>query len=210
MTQNTLPQIFLSYSTANRHLAGQFKDSLETMGFDVFLAHSTLVASTEWRSKIKEELEDREVFIVLLTPEAKESDWVDQEIGIAIALKKTIIPIQAPTRVYGFAADYHAVVLGEQQDVWEVLRQVVRGIAAKFPTQLDPFRKGLIERLCKSTSFEEAKNSLRILQSIPPDLTIDERRTIYQASQRNGQIGGYNEVKRFVEDLEREFGRRPA
>lgn len=201
-----LPRVFLSYSTLDKELAGSVKDCLEAMGFDVFLAHSTLVVSEEWRTTIKQELTSREIFIVLLTPNAKSSDWVDQEIGIAIGLKKTVIPLQAPTPPYGFVGDFHAVPINPN-DPWECMGDVTRGIVAKHPTTREPFRKGILRRLCDATSFHEARTSIQILQHLKPPLSRRERQVIYVASQKNGQIGGFSEVRRFVAELDKEFGK---
>lgn len=199
------PKIFFSYSTKDRELASSVRDCLATSGFDVFLAHSTLVPSVEWRKDIKQELVSREIFLVLLTPHAKESDWVDQEVGIAIALGKTIIPLQAPVQPYGFAGDYHAVRL-DPRNPWQATEGICRGILTKHPEIGDAFRVGTIRRICESHNFHDARNALLVLQGLVPPLTRGERRKIYRASRTNGQIGGFSEVTRFVSELASEFG----
>lgn len=102
--------VFLSYSNIDRRIAGLLKQHLETYsGFTVFLAHSDINASTNWRTKIIDTLNTSDVFIPLLTSSSKYSIFVNQEIGIAYALKKIIIPIKIDTNPFGFIESLQAL-----------------------------------------------------------------------------------------------------
>jgi hypothetical protein len=112
---------FLSYSTRDKRLAGELRDLLSTAGIDLFLAHHTLAPSTEWRQEIKRQIASREVFVLLLTKDFHSSKWTDQEVGMAIAQRKTILPLQCPVRPYGFASDYQAIsVTHVGESFWEL------------------------------------------------------------------------------------------
>lgn len=52
-----------------------------------------LSAGEGWQSKLRNELIQCDVFIVVLSPYAVESSWVLQELGGAWALRKPIVPV---------------------------------------------------------------------------------------------------------------------
>ena len=52
-----------------------------------------LSAGEKWEAKLRNELEQADVVVVLLSSGALDSSWVLQEIGAAWALQKLIIPI---------------------------------------------------------------------------------------------------------------------
>ncbi len=102
--------VFLSYSSIDKRFAGLLKQYLETYsGFSAFLAHSDINASNNWRMKIIDTLNTSDVFIPLLSCSSKQSLFVNQEIGIAFALKKIIIPIKIDTNPFGFIDSLQAL-----------------------------------------------------------------------------------------------------
>jgi len=87
-------QIFLSYSHKSKKLAHELEEGLESFEFSVFLAHEDISPSKPWRKEIRKNLRDCQVFVPILTKGFEESDWTDQETGIALARKKKIIPLK--------------------------------------------------------------------------------------------------------------------
>ncbi len=81
-------RVFLSYSHKSKKLAHELKEGLESFEFSAFLAHEDISPSASWRKEIRKSLRDCRVFIPILTKSFVESDWTDQETGIALALKK--------------------------------------------------------------------------------------------------------------------------
>lgn len=102
VTNSGLVRAFISYSTKDKHLAGQIKTCLEKYGLAVFLAHEDLHISDEWMDKIIEELKSCHVFIPLLTDNYKGSEWTDQEAGYALAFDKKVCPLKGPHNPHGF------------------------------------------------------------------------------------------------------------
>src|SRR5439155_14043835 len=116
----------------DKHLAGELRELLLTASIDLFLAHHTLAPSAEWGQEIKKQIASREVFILLLTEDFHGSKWTDQEVGMAIAQEKTILPLQCPEPVYGFVSDYHAI---HATDLGKSFCELIRGILSKHPTE---------------------------------------------------------------------------
>lgn len=84
---------FLSYSNKDKVLAGQVKAALEKHGLDVFMAHEDIDVSKEWAEEIVRRLDSATLFIPLLTPNFRESQWTDQETGYAFARGCVFLPL---------------------------------------------------------------------------------------------------------------------
>lgn len=106
---------FVSYSTSDKELAGKIKKALENYGLEVFLAHEDISPSREWRKEILQNIESSDIFIPVLTENFKESTWTDQESGMAIFTKSTIIPLNVDKNPHGFLKDYQAFSLDRER-----------------------------------------------------------------------------------------------
>ncbi len=86
-------EIFLSYSHKDRALARRIKRKLSSLGWSAFLAHEDIRVSEVWRNKILEHLESCSALMVVVTRNATNSPWVNQEIGIVMGKGKPIAPL---------------------------------------------------------------------------------------------------------------------
>jgi len=104
-------KVFLSHSDKDKKIAAELKSKLSKHGLSVFLAHEDIDGGSDWVSKLYEEIQSSKTFIMLLTKNYHPSEYTDQETGIAINCKKTILPICIDnTRPYGFASSKQAIV----------------------------------------------------------------------------------------------------
>lgn len=92
-------RVFVSHSHADNAWCSAFVDALRRRGADVWYDEQSLRRGTLWR-EINNELEVRHVFIVVFSPDAFSSTWVDLEINAAIALQakdkgRVILPVIA-------------------------------------------------------------------------------------------------------------------
>ena len=86
-------KIFLSYSTCDMKWVDQVRTSLRGSDADVFVAEYNIHPGEILDARIKDALTKCDLFLVLWSPDARDSEWVAQEIGIAEGLNKTIVPI---------------------------------------------------------------------------------------------------------------------
>src|SRR5260370_2402835 len=115
--------IFLSYSHKSKKLAGELKQGLQSFDFGVFMAHEDIKPSAQWRKEISKNLSECHVFIPVLTRGFLESDWTDQETGIALALKKKIIPVRVHQNPHGFIDTIQAMKWKKESSYitcWEI------------------------------------------------------------------------------------------
>ncbi|MCW4015286.1 MAG: toll/interleukin-1 receptor domain-containing protein [Candidatus Bathyarchaeota archaeon] len=94
--------VFVSYSNDDKILAGRIKLILEGYGLSVFLAHDDIPPLCDWQMEISKNLKKCDVFLPILTHSFCESEWCDQETGMAFALDKLIVPLKVDIAPYGF------------------------------------------------------------------------------------------------------------
>lgn len=88
-----MAQIFISYSKKNIQFAHYLFGLLEKAGFDVWMDEEELVASERWWRTIEQNIKSAKAFVVIMSPEALESDWVEREILVAESAHKPIFPV---------------------------------------------------------------------------------------------------------------------
>lgn len=87
---------FISYSTADRAIAGGLHRQLAEYSIESFLAHETIEVSADWKERILSELTNAEVMIILLSKQCRSSYWTGHEAGYFYAKSRhqgLIIPI---------------------------------------------------------------------------------------------------------------------
>jgi hypothetical protein len=86
-------RVFFSYATADGIYASQLHRLLsQRLNLRIF-TQKALSAGEDWKSKLKRELAQCDIFVVLLSPNSLQSAWVLQELGAAWMLDKPIISV---------------------------------------------------------------------------------------------------------------------
>ncbi|MCB9450874.1 MAG: toll/interleukin-1 receptor domain-containing protein [Anaerolineaceae bacterium] len=88
-----MSHIFISYSKQNIDFVRYFRTLLEAAGFAVWVDEARLTPSVRWWKSIEQNIETCAAFIVVMSPDAAESDWVEREILLAENLKRPIYPV---------------------------------------------------------------------------------------------------------------------
>lgn len=190
---------FVSYSTAEKRLAGRLKSYLISYcGFDVFLAHDDIRLSTEWVNEVIGAINKSDYFIPLITQNFKGSEYTNQETGIALALKKKIIPIRVHMNPYGFIKKYQAFPYRQKEHpdgtVTDNLLQLATQIALLGTHYKDEVihlksTNSIIYALLTSRSFEISNTVIRIM-CLLSNLSFDQIKLIDEAINQNNQVKG--------------------
>lgn len=102
---------FISYSTKDKHLAGQIHKVLENKGIKPFLAHENIEGSEEWMATILGELDQCHIFVALLTENYRKSEWADHEAGYADARGIRLFPLIVDGDPHGFLGRIQGIQL---------------------------------------------------------------------------------------------------
>ncbi|TXT26400.1 MAG: TIR protein [Gallionellaceae bacterium] len=86
-------KIFISYSTHDLDQVNLLRQQLANTPVTIFVAEHSVLPSQELPKEISKAIQDCDLFVVLWSENARDSDWVSQEIGRASALQKTILPL---------------------------------------------------------------------------------------------------------------------
>jgi hypothetical protein len=125
-------RIFVSHSHHDTVWCEDLVNALLQRGYDPWLDKQRLQVGDQWKRKIEQELQAREVFVVVLTPDAWASDWVQSEISLAMTLKRRIIPVLfQQTRIEGFLLNYQWI-RAIDTPIHEVVQQIADAIEGKL------------------------------------------------------------------------------
>lgn len=106
---SSVPDIFLSYSRTDHELMVRIKNHLEQSGVRVWTDEGIAVGTPNWQMAIERAIQEIKAVVVILSPDAKSSAWVREELVFAKTLKKQIYPLlargdEASAVPFGFSA----------------------------------------------------------------------------------------------------------
>jgi TIR domain len=87
------PSVFLSHATADAEQVALVSRQIEALGIDVYLAEHDPKPGTSVAQKVEEALKRSSALVVLVTSVSINSAYVQQEVGLARAHGKVIVPI---------------------------------------------------------------------------------------------------------------------
>lgn len=90
--QETKPQVFISYSRKDINFARRLAADLEEAGFAVWWDISDLKGGDDWVRFIPSAIQASQYFVVLLSPDSLQSEWVAKEYSFALRLRKRVVP----------------------------------------------------------------------------------------------------------------------
>src|SRR5574341_746003 len=95
-----MQRIFISYSRKDIGFVRKLAEDLEKAGYDVWWDLSDLRGGDDWLRVIPAAIESSAYILVVLSPNAIASEWVEKEYHQALGSGKRIIPIMLkPSRV---------------------------------------------------------------------------------------------------------------
>jgi hypothetical protein len=88
-----MEQVFISYSRRDLAFVKRLSADLQAAGLKVWYDLSGLEAGTRWGKEIQLALRGSQFFLVVLSPNSCESEWVEREFLYASNLKLKIVPL---------------------------------------------------------------------------------------------------------------------
>jgi TIR domain len=92
-TLSSRVEVFLSHSCDDLQHVALVKRQIEALGVDVYLAEHDLRPGTSIAAKVQQAIKRCHAVVVLITGNSIDSSFVQQEVGIARAFEKPIIPV---------------------------------------------------------------------------------------------------------------------
>ncbi len=88
-----MAHIFISYSKQDIDFTRYLRALLEAEGYAVWVDEARLTPSARWWKAIEQNILTCSAFVVVMSPNGYESDWVEREILLAEREKRPIIPV---------------------------------------------------------------------------------------------------------------------
>lgn len=104
-----MAHVFISYSRKDIDFARHLRHLLQDQGFAVWMDETGLGASERWWPTIEKNIIGCGAFIVIMSPDAQSSDWVEREILVAEDPdhKKPIFPVLLRGKAWARLANIH-------------------------------------------------------------------------------------------------------
>jgi hypothetical protein len=99
-----MSHIFISYSRTDIDFARYLRASLEAEGFPVWMDEKRLSAGMDWWGEIEANIDSCAAFLVIMSPDSKDSVFVQNEILRALDQKKALFPVLLAGKSFGLLA----------------------------------------------------------------------------------------------------------
>lgn len=116
-------RVFLSHKATFKVQASQLKQSFARCGIAAFVAHEDIEPTQEWQREIERALFSMDALVALLTTDFHDSNWTDQEVGVAIGRGVPLIAVRLGCDPYG--------LMGKRQGLGGCNWSDTNGIAIK-------------------------------------------------------------------------------
>lgn len=133
-----LPRIFVSHSHKDNAWCEQLVEALKRAGLDVWFDKQGLYVGAQWVKRLEEELQQRDVFLIVLTPDSWASHWVQEELLLALGQRKQILGIMhKQTQMSGFITN-RQLLAADGQTAEQAARLVAAalGVASQPPQSI--------------------------------------------------------------------------
>ncbi len=130
-----MPRIFISYSKQDDEFVRYLAALLRDQGFDVWY-DAELNPGEDWWTVLEKEIHACDAFLVIMTPQARQSRWVLRELLLAEKLGKPVYPVLVSGDVWPNLADlqYAEMRSGLRSPLPARLLELLRGLK---PIQAD-------------------------------------------------------------------------
>lgn len=165
MWANGYFRLFISHLTKDKIAARNLKICMKEYGIDCFVAHEDIRILREWEIEIENALFSMDALCAIVTPDFRNSDWCDQEVGFALGQKKAVLPISKEMMPYGFFGKYQALKSAGKKanEIAKALWLVITENIKTRPFYFDKF----LSLIVNSATKEEALERLKILKECP-------------------------------------------
>ena len=110
-----MEQVFISYSRRDLAFVKRLSADLQAAGLQVWYDLSGLEAGTRWSKEIQNALRQSQYFLVVLSPNSVESEWVEREFIYASNQKLKIVPLlYRECELPLWSLNMHYLVLNEE------------------------------------------------------------------------------------------------
>lgn len=195
-------RIFLSHLATMKVEVSELREELARFGITAFVAHEDIEPTKEWQTEIESALSTMDGLIAFLAPGFKQSNWCDQEVGVAIGRQLPIISVRLELDPYGFIGKYQALQ-GSGKDK-RILAKELFEILIVSPTIGPKITGALVQQLANSSSFDESKRIISLINK-SSYLTSKHVAAMKEAAKNNSQVSSSWGVPEKIDQIAKNF-----
>lgn len=167
-------RLFISHRDAYKNELSLLKTELEKYGVSCFVAHDSIKPLSEWQEEIEKALFSMDALLVYLTDDFNQSDWTDQEVGVAIGRNIPVIPVKVEKRnPHGFLSKFQALK-ARRDETTQIANAIFQELANSLPKS-GLVKDGVIEAFVKSGNFDQG---IFIIKNLLPKISKLEAKDI--------------------------------
>lgn len=134
-------------------------------------------------------IKECDLFIALLTKNFELSSYANQEIGIAIAHRKTILPVQVDVKACGFTRKFQASRKLDRENISGFIAEFIKALQADQSLHKKVL-DSLIDKFATCRSFNGAKQTWNMIDGFDK-FSKEQLNKIAEACIDNDQIRGF-------------------
>ena len=194
--EQAMSHIFISYSRQDIYFARYLRALFEAQGFPVWMDEKRLSAGMDWWDEIEANIDTCAAFVVIMSPESRESVFVRNEILRALDRKRPLFPVLLRGEHFGMLA--HA----QHEDMRDGLHATLsRAFANHLRDVLGISSKRIVRVNVVNAMFQEVEADVALLKLAPGSGGLDRYMTnLLEANNIDinkkalNQTGGYDIV----------------
>jgi hypothetical protein len=168
--------VFLSHKAKCKKDTSKLKQALARYGISCFVAHEDIEATEEWQRELEHALNSMDALVALLTEDFHDSEWTDQEVGVAIGRDVVLIPVRLGCDPYGLMGKVQGLSGCDWANIDGMAASVFDLLHKRLPDK-SRFLEAVLSAYAASDSYDE---SAWIVKNI---LTKFETLTRHQVAQ---------------------------
>ena len=180
-------RVFLSHLASFKATTAKLQMALRPYGISAFVAHEDIEPTAEWQTEILKALFSMDAMVAILTPGFKESNWTDQEVGVALGRDVLIVPIRRELDPYGFISKYQALQ-GIGATVPDVADAVFK-VLAKHNKSKRKLLKAMVDLLLVASSRDDVAHWLDLISRCEEPVRSELERLKLGAQEHSIVIG---------------------
>jgi len=171
-------RVFLSHKAEAKEEAADLKQGLRLFGASCFVAHQDIHPTKEWQDEIEGALFSAHALVALMTQRFHDSDWTDQEVGVAFGRQVPIIALKLGKDPYGFIGKFQALSCSLDDAPEEIARLLI--------TQ-EQMVDAYVTAVQGCESYKGGNELAKLLPSIQ-DVSDGQVKALVSAFRTNGQV----------------------
>lgn len=179
-------RIFLSHKSSVKKSTSSLKVALAACGISAFVAHEDIEPTEEWHREIERALFSMDALVALLTEDYHDSNWTDQEVGVAMGRGVPLIAVRLGCDPYGLMGKSQALTGCNLNDPVSLSLKIFRLLHKRLPDKSQLFESAL-SVYSKSSDWANSAWSIKNVLAQFDTVGSNEVTRIMQAYEANSQ-----------------------